>query len=126
VLAEHHAGVHVHGYVPDARPFWINAAALAVPLLSGGGVRVKILEAMAMGVPVISTTIGCEGLAVRHEEHLLIADSPQAFSRACARVLQDKELAQRLAKNARQLILERYDANIALRTLDAVYERARK
>jgi glycosyltransferase involved in cell wall biosynthesis len=126
VLAEQHAGVHVHGYVPDAKPFWINAAALAVPLLSGGGVRVKILEAMAMGVPVISTTIGCEGLAVRSGEHLLVADTPEAFARACAKVLQDKELAQRLAYQARQLILERYDAKIALRTLDAVYERTRK
>jgi glycosyltransferase involved in cell wall biosynthesis len=126
VLAEQHAGVHVHGYVPDAKPFWINAAALAVPLLSGGGVRVKILEAMAMGVPVISTTIGCEGLAVRSGEHLLVADTPEAFARACAKVLQDKELAQRLAYQAHQLILERYDANIALRTLDAVYERAGK
>jgi glycosyltransferase involved in cell wall biosynthesis len=125
-MAEQHAGVHVHGYVPDAKPFWTQAAALAVPLLSGGGVRVKILEAMAMGVPVVSTTIGCEGLAVRNGEHLLVADTPEAFSRACARVLQDQELAQRLAHNARQLILERYDAKIALRTLDAIYARARK
>jgi glycosyltransferase involved in cell wall biosynthesis len=118
--------VHVHGYVPDAQPFWRNAAALAVPLLSGGGVRVKILEAMAMGVPVISTTIGCEGLDVRDGEHLLVADTPGAFARACAKVLQDKELAQHLTQNARQLILERYDAKIALRTLDSVYERAGK
>jgi glycosyltransferase involved in cell wall biosynthesis len=125
-MAEQHAGVHVHGYVPDAKPFWTQAGALAVPLLSGGGVRVKILEAMAMGVPVVSTTIGCEGLAVRNGEHLLVADTPEAFSRACARVLQDQELAQRLAHNARQLILERYDAKIALRTLDAIYARARK
>ena len=122
-LAEQHAGVHVHGYVPDAKPFWTQATALAVPLLSGGGVRVKILEAMAMGVPVISTTIGCEGLDVRNGEHLLVADTPQAFANACAKVLQDKELAFRLAKNARQLILERYDAKVALHTLDSVYQR---
>jgi glycosyltransferase involved in cell wall biosynthesis len=96
-----------------------------VPILSGGGVRVKILEAMAMGVPVISTTIGCEGLDVRDGEHLLVADSPEAFAHACAKVLQDKELALRLATNARKLILERYDAKVALRTLDAVYEQAR-
>src|SRR5436309_7604480 len=107
-LAEQHAGVHVHGYVLDAKPFWTQAVALAVPLLSGGGVRVKILEAMARGVPVVSTTIGCEGLAVRDAEHLLIADTPVAFSEACAKILRDKELAARLAYNARQLILERY------------------
>lgn len=123
---ERFPGVHVHGYVADVTPYWTNAGALAVPILSGGGVRVKILEAMAMGVPVVSTTIGCEGLEVRNEEHLLIADTPKAFSQACARVLQDKELGLRLAYNARQLILERYDAKVALRPLDAAYERANK
>ncbi|HJT56880.1 MAG TPA: glycosyltransferase family 4 protein [Ktedonobacteraceae bacterium] len=121
VLAEHSPGVHLHGYVADAEPFWKSAAVLAVPLLSGGGVRVKILEAMAMGVPVVSTTIGCEGLAVQHDVHLLVADTPEDFARACAKLLADKELAQRLTKNARQLILERYDAKIALRTLDSIY-----
>ena len=123
-LAEHFAGVHLHNYVADLRPFWEHAAALAVPLLSGGGVRVKILEAMALGVPVISTTIGAEGLEVGHGEHLLIADTPEEFARACQEVLQDEQLSQRLAHNGRQLILERYDARIALRSLDTVYERA--
>jgi len=123
-LAEQREGVHVHGYVADAAPFWTHAAALAVPLLSGGGVRVKILEAMAMGVPVVSTTVGCEGLDVRHGEHLLIADTPLGFARACASLLQDQELARRLAENARRLILERYDAKIALRSLDRAYEQA--
>ena len=123
-MAEQHEGVLVHGYVADAAPFWKHAAALAVPLLSGGGVRVKILEAMASGVPVVSTGLGCEGLEVQHGKHLLIADTPQDFARACATVLLDQELAQRLANNARQLILERYDANIALQPLDRAYERA--
>jgi glycosyltransferase involved in cell wall biosynthesis len=79
---------------------------------------------MAMGVPVVSTSIGCEGLDVRDGEHLLVADTPADFAHACARVLQDKELSLRLARNARRLILERYDARVALRTLDEVYERA--
>ncbi len=124
VLASRYKGVHVHGYVADAVSFWTNASVLVVPLLSGGGVRVKILEAMAMGVPVVSTSIGCEGLAVRDQEHLLIADTPEAFARACASILSDKALASRLAQNARQLILERYDAKVALHTLDSVYETA--
>jgi len=124
VLAEHFAGVHLHNYVEDVSSFWIHTAALAVPILSGGGVRVKILEAMALGVPVISTTIGAEGLDVRHREHLLIADTPEEFARACNEVLQDEQLAQRLAHNGRQLILKRYDAKIALRSLDAAYEQA--
>jgi len=118
-------GVYLHGYVADVEPFWRNASLLAVPILSGGGVRVKILEAMARGVPVVSTTIGCEGLAVRHGEHLLIADTPEEFAFACARILQNKKLAYLLAQNARQLILEQYDASVALRLLDAAYTQAR-
>ena len=78
---------------------------------------------MAIGVPIVSTTVGCEGLDVRHEEHLLIANTPEDFAEACVRVLQDKELARQLAHNAHQLILERYDSKIALKTLDSVYER---
>ena len=120
-LAEQSEGVQVRGYVADAMPYWQQATALAVPLLSGGGVRVKILEAMAMGVPVISTTLGCEGLEVQHGVHLLIADTPKDFAQACATVLKDKELASKLANNARALLLEKYDANIALRSLDEVY-----
>lgn len=120
-LAERCPGVHVHGYVADAVPFWKEATALAVPLLSGGGVRVKILEAMAMGLPVVSTTVGCEGLEVQHGVHLLIADTPGDFAQACASVLNDKELAKRLARNARALMREKYDANIALRRLDEAY-----
>jgi glycosyltransferase involved in cell wall biosynthesis len=122
-LAKKYSGVQIHGYVADLEPFWKYATALAVPILSGGGVRVKILEAMAAGVPVISTTIGCEGLAVRDGEHLLIADAPKAFASACAAVLQDPKLAQKLAQNARQLLLERYDRAVALHGLDAVYDR---
>lgn len=121
-LAESCEGVHVHGYVADAQPFWMHAAVLVVPLLSGGGVRVKILEAMAMGVPVVSTTVGCEGLDVQDGEHLLIADTPIAFAQACAKLLQEPKLAMRLAVAARQRILERYDAKVALKGLDGVYE----
>ncbi len=76
-----------------------------------------------MGLPVVSTTVGCEGLEVQDGVHLLIADTPNDFARACAAVLQEKELARKLAQNARQLILERYDAKIALRPLDLAYER---
>jgi glycosyltransferase involved in cell wall biosynthesis len=126
LLVARYEGVTLHGYVADALPFWTGASALAVPILSGGGVRVKILEAMAMGVPVVSTTIGCEGLNVRSGEHLLVADTPEAFAHAIAKILQDKALALSLAQNARQLILEQYDAKVALQTLDAVYQRAQR
>jgi glycosyltransferase involved in cell wall biosynthesis len=120
-LARRCRGVNLHGYIAEVEPFWTKATALVVPLLSGGGVRVKILEAMAIGVPVISTTVGCEGLAVRNGEHLLIADTPEAFNHACMALLKDQKLAHHLMQNARQLILEHYDAKVALRSLDQAY-----
>jgi glycosyltransferase involved in cell wall biosynthesis len=124
LLAARRPGVRLHGYVADSTPFWAEATALAVPLLAGGGVRVKLLEAMVMGVPVISTSIGCEGLAVKDREHLLVADTPEAFARACAELLSDTALASYLAANARQLALERYDAPVALAPMDTAYEQA--
>jgi glycosyltransferase involved in cell wall biosynthesis len=123
-LARRYRGVNLHGYVAETKPFWTKATALVVPLLSGGGVRVKILEAMTIGVPVISTTVGCEGLTVQNGKHLLIADTPEAFNSACMALLQDQKLAHHLTQNARQLILERYDAKVALQSLDKAYQRA--
>ncbi len=120
-LVARRPGARLHGYVADPTPFWKGASVLAVPLLSGGGVRVKILEAMASGVPIVSTAIGCEGLAVRNGEHLLVADTPADFALACARLLSDAPLARRLAENAYQLVLDRYDAQVALAPLDAAY-----
>ena len=118
---ERYPNVQLHGYVADVEAFWTKATVLIVPILSGGGVRVKILEAMARGVPVITTTIGCEGLAVRDGEHVLIADSAEAFADACVRLFQDPELASHLVNNAYQLVYERYNATTALSVLDGAY-----
>ena len=123
-LAQRFPGVRLHGYVADVTQFWTSATVLVVPLLSGGGVRVKILEAMAMGVPVISTSIGCEGLAVQHGEHLLVADTPEGLTDACVRLFQDQGLANYLTRHARQLVIERYSAKRALGVLDEVYKQA--
>lgn len=101
--------VTVHGYVEDVEPLYERAAAVIVPLRSGSGVRVKILEALARGVPVVSTTIGAEGLDLRHGEHLLIADTPEGFAAAVAAVLADPAAAAARARVARELVLARYD-----------------
>ena len=71
--------------------------------------RLKILKAMALGVPVISTPVGCKGLADRSGEHLLVADAPETLALTCAMVLRDKNLALYLARNAHQLVLEHYN-----------------
>src|SRR5258705_844889 len=124
-LSRRYRGVRLHGYVADPTPFWISAGVLAVPLLAGSGVRVKILEAMAMGVTVVSTPLGAEGLAVRSGDHLLLADTPAAFALACAAILRDPALAQGLVERAYRLVRERYAAPVTQQALDAAYSRIR-
>jgi polysaccharide biosynthesis protein PslH len=102
-------GVHFSGYVDDIRLAVGSSAVCVVPLREGGGTRLKILEAMALGTPVVSTSKGAEGLDVIDGEHLLIADEPQAFATAVTRLLTDEELRHKLVRNARQCVVERYD-----------------
>jgi glycosyltransferase involved in cell wall biosynthesis len=101
-------GVEVTGAVKDVRPYLENASMLAVPLTAGGGTRLKILEAFAAGLPVVSTPVGCEGIDAENGRHLLVAD-PSDFVDAVARGLADRGMLSRLAAEARALARDRYD-----------------
>lgn len=100
--------VYFHESVPDVRPWLEGCDLLAVPLRHGAGTRIKILEAMAAGIPVVTTAKGCEGIRVSADEHLLIADLPEQFAAAACRVLGERGDALRLTRNARCLVEERY------------------
>ncbi len=102
-------GFTIAGGVPDVRPEYWGARVMAVPLLSGSGTRLKILEAAGAGLPIVSTSLGCEGIDVRHGEHLMMADSPDEFADACVRLLENEPLAERLAQAARRLAQLHYD-----------------
>jgi glycosyltransferase involved in cell wall biosynthesis len=97
------------GFLDDVRPAVASSWACVVPLREGGGTRLKILEAMALGTPVISTSKGAEGLAVNHGEHILIADEPGEFAWQVLRVLSDASLRKTLAENGCRLIREKYN-----------------
>ena len=99
-LAARNTGIEVTGTVADVRPYLERAAVCVVPLRVGGGTRLKLYEAMAMGVPVVSTAIGAEGLPVRHNEHLLIADTVDEQVSAICALLTDSTQADRLAATA--------------------------
>jgi glycosyltransferase involved in cell wall biosynthesis len=101
--------VVVTGAVADMRPYLEQASLCVVPLLMGGGTRVKILEAQAFGRPVVSTTVGAEGIHAREEEAILIADEPEAFARRVVDVLTNPELAARLAVGGRRFVVEHHD-----------------
>lgn len=107
-------GVKLTGFVDDIRPLVASSMASVAPIWTGSGTRLKILEAMALGAAVISTSKGAEGLAIRHNEHLLIADTPRAFAKALIAVLQNARLRQRLANNAYDLVSRRYNWSAVL------------
>jgi glycosyltransferase involved in cell wall biosynthesis len=101
-------GLQLHENVAEVRPFFMQSSILAVPLRQGAGTRIKILEAMAAGLPVVTTSIGCEGLDVLHGKHLLVADTSHDFASACLKLMVEPSLAHTLAANARLLVEERY------------------
>lgn len=101
-------GIEMTGYVDDIRDVLRKSAACIVPLREGGGSRLKILEAMAAGVPVVSTSMGAEGIDAEHGTHLLVADDPSEFAEAIVSVLADDTLAESLIRNARELVEARY------------------
>jgi glycosyltransferase involved in cell wall biosynthesis len=103
------AGTEVHSDVPDIRPLMQRATAAIVPLRQGSGTRFKILEAMSMELPVISTSLGAEGLNVQHRQELLLADSVDDISDAVVAVFANAELRQGLATAGRRLVCEKYD-----------------
>lgn len=94
--------VEITGFVPDTAPWFERSRALVVPLRIGGGTRLKILESLARGVPVLSTTLGCEGLDLEPGRDLLVADEPRAFAAALDRLMEDDELCAGLARRGRE------------------------
>ena len=101
--------ISFEGWVPDAAPYYERCLAVVVPLRVGGGTRLKILEAMAAGTPVIATHVGAEGIDVIHEETILFADTPEDFTQAVTRLKHDTVFATSLADSGRKLCESHYD-----------------
>ena len=103
-LARAHEAISVTGSVPDVRPYMERAAAFVIPIRIAGGTRLKVYEAMGMEIPIVSTTIGVEGLPVHDGTEVLIADESDQFADAVVRVLRDPELGARLARTAAERV----------------------
>jgi glycosyltransferase involved in cell wall biosynthesis len=115
-------GVLFTGYLEDVRPRIARSQVCVVPMTVGGGTRLKILEAMALGTPVVSTSRGAEGLDVTPGENILVSDEPEAFADAVLRVMSDVDLRARLSKNGRRLVEEKYDWRMIGERLNAFLE----
>jgi glycosyltransferase involved in cell wall biosynthesis len=109
----HSEDIFLHENVPDVLPWFQQADILVVPLRQGAGTRIKILEAMAAGLPVVTTSKGCDGTEAVNGRHLLIADSAQEFAGEVDRLIGDKSLAAKLAREARALVEKKYSWEMA-------------
>lgn len=112
------AGVEFTGAVDDVRPHVARASVVVAPLRSGSGTRLKILEGLAMGKPVVTTGIGCEGIRVVDGEHVCVADEPQHFAEQVARLMVDRGAAQDLGRRGRALVEGQYSWDVAGRRLE--------
>ncbi|NOX63238.1 MAG: glycosyltransferase [Chloroflexi bacterium] len=116
-------GATITGRLPDLTPVYHQADIALAPLRAGSGTRLKILEAFALGVPVVSTSIGCEGIDAKPARHLLVADDAPAFVAAVERLIADRELRRVLASEARSLVERRYDWRRIAELHVALYKR---
>ncbi|HVB34920.1 MAG TPA: glycosyltransferase family 4 protein [Patescibacteria group bacterium] len=120
-LAERDSSITVFPSPADMRPLLARASVYICPLLEGGGTRLKILDAMAMGKPVVSTPVGCEGLRVTPGENILVGDTAQALAELALRLLASEELRAQLACSARQLVEREYAWNHVSHQLESAY-----
>jgi polysaccharide biosynthesis protein PslH len=116
------SSIQVTGYLPDPLPHLERASVFIVPLLAGGGMRVKIIEAWRWGLPVVSTLTGAEGIEYRDGENILIADDAEDFANAVVRVLSEPDFAQSLRENGRCWVEQRYDWQQVYPAWDTIYQ----
>jgi sugar transferase (PEP-CTERM/EpsH1 system associated) len=119
------AGIEVTGRVDDVRPHIADGSVYVVPLRIGGGTRLKIFEAMAMGKAVVSTTVGAEGLPVTSGQNVMIADEPARFAHAVIHLIRDTESRRRIEAEARRLVVERYDWSAVAQDFEQAFARIR-
>jgi glycosyltransferase involved in cell wall biosynthesis len=118
-------GVTFTGRVPEIAPYFVRAHAVLVPLRSGAGTKLKVLDGLASGRPVVSTSVGVEGIAAEDGRHLLVADGGEAFADAVVRVLDDAALRARLGAEGRALAEERYDWQVLSARFEQILESLR-
>lgn len=125
-IAARDSGIEVLGYVDDVRPFVAKAGIYIVPLRVGGGTRLKVLDALAQGKAIVSTSVGCEGIAVEAGKNIIIEDHPMDFANQVIDLLQDEHRRNELSNAARELAETHYSWDIMGKRLQAVYEKLAK
>ncbi len=115
-------GITVTGQVDDMRPYLHQATLYVAPHFTGAGTRTKLLEAMAAGLAIVTTSIGIEGIEATHDREVIIADDPAALSRAALRLLDNPQERAQLGASSRRLVEQRYDWSLCLQPLERLYK----
>lgn len=113
--------VIITGFVEDVRPYVWKSSVYIVPLRMGGGTRLKVLEALAMRKPLVTTSIGCEGIDLTHKEQALIVDEPEKFSESVVQLLKDKKLRHKLSYSGYELVRKKYAWDVIGNHLESAY-----
>ena len=121
IALEQQGNIEVTGFVPDVRPYMASADVIVVPLLSGSGTRLKILEAMAMGKAVVATTVGAEGIDYANGRDIVIADEPESFAQKVVALLSNSSKRKMLGENARVLAEQKYSWKASAVELEKAY-----
>ncbi len=116
--------VELHSSVPDVRPFFVRSGVLAVPIRIAGGSRIKILEALSAGLPVVSTRVGAEGLDLQAGRDLVVVETVDAMASALVQALRQPARMQEMARHGQQVVRDRYDWNMLALKLESIWERA--
>jgi glycosyltransferase involved in cell wall biosynthesis len=121
-MANNDKSINLLGFVDNTLPYIHRAAVFIVPILSGGGTRLKVIEAMSAGKAIVSTRVGCEGIAGKDGKHFIIADSPTDFANAVLKIVLDDNLRNQLGDCARELVKTKYDWHIIIDKLCKIYQ----
>ncbi|MBE0673006.1 MAG: glycosyltransferase [Anaerolineales bacterium] len=122
-IAGNDKNIELLGYVDDVRPYFANAMISVCPIKDGGGTRIKILDALSMGMPIVSTSIGCEGIDVTPGADVFIADTPEEFADKVDHIVSDTCKRQSMGKNARKTAEENYSWKAIGAKLDRLYSK---
>jgi glycosyltransferase involved in cell wall biosynthesis len=120
-LAQKKSHVEVTGYVDDPTRYLEETAAFIIPLLSGGGMRVKLLDAWSWGLPTVTTSIGAEGIQIESGENVLVGDTPEQFAESLVRLLNEPELSEKLVQGGLHTVQSKYDWQSAYSAWDDIY-----
>ncbi len=120
-LGKDNDDINILGYVEDIRPHMERAKVFICPIMEGGGTRIKILDAFAQGIPVVSTIVGAEGLDLEKGKHILLADTVTEFVGGVSELLENDELSKNMSLCAREFVEENYSYNIIGKKMAMVY-----